>query len=146
MPTLNCNSSVTVPVIVLNQECGYTIGLCSSPLIFEMCIGVMLELKKGPEQIACGTRFTTYQTKLHGGKRHVPRITDSYLLQKVTKVLLFPTWMSRASWLAQGSRGSTRREAVNCICVRMYILCRAPMMFTCIKVLRPLVVKGGLNV
>jgi hypothetical protein len=35
-----------------------------------------------------------------------------------------------------GSNGSTRREAVNCIFVCMYMLCRTLMMFTCIKVLR----------
>jgi hypothetical protein len=50
---------------------------------------------------------------------------------------LFPTWKSGASWPAQGSNGSTRREAVNRICVCMYMLCCAPLMLTCIKVLRP---------
>ncbi len=66
---------------------------------------------------------------------------------------VFPTRKSGASCPAHGSNGSTRKsggscpahgsngstwgEAVNHICVCMYMLCRAPMMFTCIKVLRP---------
>jgi hypothetical protein len=47
------------------------------------------------------------------------------------------TWKSGASWPARGSIGSTSREAVNRVCVCKYMLCHAPMMFTCTKVLRP---------
>ncbi len=74
---------------------------------------------------------------------------DIGLLQYFVKSILelFPTWKSGASWPAQRSNRSTRRNAVSHICAYMYMLCHTPMMLTCIKVLRPLiVVKGGLNV
>ncbi len=54
---------------------------------------------------------------------------------------LFPTWKLGVSWPAQRSRRSIRRKVVRCL---LYMLYCAPMMFTCIKVLNCLVVKGGL--
>jgi hypothetical protein len=49
---------------------------------------------------------------------------------------LFPTWEPGASWPAWRSSRRTRRKAVNCVCVCICMSCCAPMMFTCIEVLR----------
>ncbi len=47
---------------------------------------------------------------------------------------------------SHGSSRSTWVKVVSCIYAYLYILYLAPMMLTCKKVLRPLVVKGGLYV
>ncbi len=69
---------------------------------------------------------------------------SSHEISPWSELVLFQTWKYRASRPAQGSRWGMRGNVVNCIYIcLLYVLCRASMMFTCIKVLSHLVLRDG---
>ncbi len=54
----------------------------------------------------------------------------AHRLQNVSMSVLFPTRGSEASWPAWRSSRGTRRKAVDYVCIGIYMLCRASMVFT----------------
>jgi hypothetical protein len=60
--------------------------------------------------------------------------------------MLVPVMKVQGQLACPGIKQKHKKKSCELYIYRLYILCRAPMMFTCIKVLRPLVVKGGFYV
>jgi hypothetical protein len=104
----------------------------------EFCVESVLVLNGHLEEVASALVF------LKSNDRTLNTAHINNLPASANIIQTVPDMKVRGQLACLEDKHKHKKKSCKLYICPLYILCRAPMMFTCIKVLRPLIVKGGL--